>query len=205
MKEEIEKILAGGGNYIGSYHNYEIKIDSINAENFYLTGLTESLEKDENTNDSSNESTSPKFISEDIIPPELQKIYCKLSQKKKLMCLAIVYLQEIEERGAKLFHLDNDWWGVYSPLVYDEALNLPRDPEVFYDLMLEIGMGFFRQNCTRDYMMQIGGIFLKDYHSWSLEEYLDGYGTRTWVYNQKKRIADTLGEILDQLHKQMKI
>ena len=199
--EDVKIILSNGGNYIGNI-NF---IDRIEGETIYLNGDQGKKSEDNKELGMKPQNKLPDTISEDIIPPELQKIYCKLSQKKKLMCLAIVYLQEIEERGGKLFHLDNDWWGVYSPLVYDEALNLPRDPEVFYDLMLEIGMGFFRQNCTRDYMMQIGGIFLKDYHSWSLEEYLDGYGTRTWVYNQKKRIADTLGEILDQLHKQMKI
>ena len=199
--EDVKIILSNGGNYIGNI-NF---IDRIEGENIYLNSEQGKKGEDHKELEMKPQNKLLDTISEDIIPPELQTIYCKLSQKKKLMCLAIVYLQEIEERGGKLFHLDNDWWGVYSPLVYDEALNLPRDPEVFYDLMLEIGMGFFRQNCTRDYMMQIGGIFLKDYHSWSLEEYLDGYGTRTWVYNQKKRIADTLGEILDQLHKQMKI
>lgn len=203
MTEEIKKMLAGGGNYIGSYN--EIKIDCINAENLYLTGLadtiTESLEKRRN-NDNSNDSPHPKFISEDIIPPNLQNIYCKLSPKKKLMCLAIVYLQEIEEKGRELFRNDNDWWAVYSPMVYDEKLELPQKPDVFYCLIQEIGMGYFKVNCTRDRMMKINGVFLKDYHDWEPTDY---YGERLHVYWHKKIIADTLGEILDQLHKQMKI
>ena len=204
MKEEIKKMLAGGGNYIGSYN--EIKIDCINAENLYLTGLTDtitqSLEKRRTTNDSSKDTPPPKFISEDIIPPELQKIYCKLSPKKKLMCLAIVYLQKLEDEGRELFRLDNDWWAVYSPMVYDEELKLPQKPDVFYCLMQEIGMGYFRVNCTRDRMMKINGVFLKHYKDWKVENY---YGERPWAFLHKQKIASRLADILKQLHEQMEI
>lgn len=196
--EEMRIILSSGGNYIGNI-NF---IDKIEGETIYLNG---DLGKKNDCNrvlDTKSEDKLPDTISEDIIPKELQKIYSNLSQKKKLMCLAIVYLQEMEDEGRELFRLDNDWWAVYSPMVFDEELKLPQKPDVFYCLMQEIGMGYFRVNCTRDRMMKINGVFLKNYHEWSASDY---YGERQHVFWHKKKIADKLGEILRQLHMQMEI
>ena len=206
MKTEIEKVLAGGGNYIGSLHNYEIKIDCINAENFYLTGLTKSieksLEKDDTTNNHSNDSPHPKLISEDIIPDKLKPVYAKLDKQRKLLCMAIVLLQQEKDEDRDLFRLDNDWWAVYSPMVFDEKLKLPQKPNVFYNLMQEIGMGYFKVNCTQDRMMKINGVFLKHYKDWKVEDY---YGERPWSFFHKQKIASRLADILKHLHEQIEI
>lgn len=200
MKAEIEKILAGGGNYIGSIHNYEIKIDSINTEYFSLSALPEMLNQDMKSDDCPPETPVSECISEDIIPPSLQGLYTKLTPKQKLVCLAIVYLQTVKEGGKNLFRNDNDWWAVYSPLVYDEGF--PSNPGSLFTALEELGMGMFNVNCDRDYMVKINGVFLKNYHDWKEADY---YGERLHVYWHKKKIADKLGEILRQLHKQMEI
>jgi len=196
--EDVKIILSNGGNYIGNI-NF---IDRIEGETIYLNGDQGKKSEDNKELDMKPQNKLPDTISEDIIPPELQAIYSKLSPKKKLMCLAIVYLQKLEDEGRELFRLDNDWWAVYSPMVYDEELKLPQKPDVFYCLMQEIGMGYFRVNCTRDRMMKINGVFLKHYKDWKVENY---YGERPWAFLHKQKIASRLADILKQLHEQMEI
>jgi len=201
MKEEIEKMLAGGGNYIGSYN--EIKIDCINAEYFSLTALPDMLNQNKRSDEESSKGRSPiTTISEDIIPPKLKPVYAKLDKQHQLMCMAIVLLQQEKDENKDLFRLDNDWWAVYSPMVFDEKLKLPQKPNVFYNLMQEIGMGYFKVNCTQDRMMKINGVFLKHYKDWKVEDY---YGERPWSFFHKQKIASRLADILKQLHEQMKI
>jgi len=193
MKEEVRALLAGGGNYIGTYN--EIKIDTINAEHFYLNEMPGVKHQSSGEPERMAEEPTNKEISEDIIPEKLKPIYGNLDAKKQLIVLAIVYLQMQKDRNEYLFRFDNDWWGIYSPLVYDE--DWPRDLGTFYSTLEELGMGYYHVNCTRDRMTKINGVFLKDYRKWTASDY---YGERDWVFRQKRKIATKFTEILKQLH-----
>lgn len=138
----------------------------------------------------------------DIIPNDMRPIYDTLDKKMQLVCLALLRLQTVEENGEKLFKNFNDWWGTYSPLVYDEGLC--DNPGTFYNIMLQIGMGHFNVNCTKSQMTSINGVFMKKLCDWRVEDYLDGYGSRDWAFWHKKKIAQTLTEILKELHMELR-
>jgi len=195
--EDIKKMLLNsGGNYIGNI-NF---IEKVEGENIYLSGDKPEDNQKKTVLEPAKGKLSDTSISDDIIPEKLKSTYRMLSPHRQLLCQAIVLLQNEKEANKDLFCFSNDWWGVYSPLVYDEGLL--KDPGSFYTLMQEIGMGHFKVNCSREQMVDINGVFLKDYRIWNENEYLNGYGERLWAFWHKKKIALRMANILIQLHEE---
>ena len=207
MEEEIKALMADKSRpvIINYFH-----IGTINTQTLSLTDLPKQQNISRWISDDPSEDSSD-ILTEKVndcrtdisIPPKLKPIYDRLDAHMQLVCYALVLLQDVTDGGVPLFHFANDWWATYSPLVYDELL--PKNPADFYRVMEALGMGLFKISCTRDRMLKINGVFLKDYRTWTLDQFYDGYGQRSWMFWHKKKIADTLAEILKHLHKEMGI
>lgn len=196
-RDDVLKLCSSGCNYIA---NINI-IDHVEGQNIYLCGSPS--EDDRKNSEKTSEKPFYNNIPEISIPEELKPIYEGLTEQKRLWCRAILWLQSLKDGDKYLFRFANDWWGVFSPFVYGEKLI--KDPGSFYNLLLELGMGKFRVNCTREQMVDICGVFMKNIDDWKVEDYLNGYGEREWGFWQKTKVAVRTREILNLLHQETDI